>query len=107
MNPILDRLTQSLSGRGGDIIAMRPGIDSVARVLVATAAEEVSPELSPDGRWLAYTSNESGRREVYVRPFPDAAEGRYQVSTAGGDTPWWSRDGHELFFVDGAQRAAP
>ena len=88
---------------GGDIIALRPGVDSVARALVATPAEELSPELSPDGRWLAYTSNESGRREVYVRPFPDA-EGRYQVSTAGGEAPVWSRDGHELFFVDGAQR---
>ncbi len=89
---------------GGDILAIRPGIDSVARVLVATPAEEMSPEISPDGRWLAYTSNESGRREVYVRPFPDAAEARYQISSTGGQSPVWSRDGRELFFVDDAQR---
>ena len=89
---------------GGDIIAIRPGVDSVARSLVSTPAEELSPEISPDGRWLAYTSNESGRREVYVRPFPDAGEGRYQISTAGGESPVWGRDGRELFYIDGAQR---
>ncbi|MBA2627204.1 MAG: PD40 domain-containing protein [Gemmatimonadales bacterium] len=88
----------------GDILAIRPGIDTVARVLVATAAEELAPEISPDGRWMVYTSNESGRRQVYVRPFPDAAEARYQISTAGGHEPEWSRDGRELFFLDDAQR---
>ncbi|HEU5050946.1 MAG TPA: protein kinase [Gemmatimonadales bacterium] len=88
----------------GDIIGIRPGVDPVARPLVATEAEELAPAVSPDGRWLAYTSNESGRREVYVRPFPETAEGRYQVSTAGGITPVWSRDGRELFYIDGARR---
>ncbi|MEO8227648.1 MAG: hypothetical protein ABI637_09455, partial [Gemmatimonadota bacterium] len=88
----------------GDILAIRPGIDSVARVLVATPAEEMAPDVSPDGRWLAYSSNESGRREVYVRPFPDAAQARYQISTTGGEAPRWSRDGRELFFIDEVQR---
>jgi hypothetical protein len=56
------------------------------------------PEISPDGRWLAYMSNESGRSEVYVRPFPDVDGGRWQVSTGGGDYPIWSPDGKELLF---------
>jgi serine/threonine-protein kinase len=77
-------------------------LDSVARPLVATAAEELGPAVSPDGRWLAYSSNESGRREVYVRPFPETANARYQVSVTGGTVPGWSRDGRELFYIDAA-----
>ena len=56
--------------------------------MIATPAEELAGEISPDGRWLAYTSNESGRREVYVVPFPNLGEKR-QVSTAGGSFPGW------------------
>jgi serine/threonine protein kinase/Tol biopolymer transport system component len=63
-----------------------------------TSFNEFNPMLSPDGRWLAYTSDESGRNEIYVRTFPDASGGRWQVSTAGGTEPLWSRDGRELFF---------
>ncbi|HEU4829213.1 MAG TPA: protein kinase [Gemmatimonadales bacterium] len=88
---------------GGDILAMRPGVDTVARPVAATAAEELAPSISPDGRWIAYTSNESGRREVYVRPFPGTDAARYQVTTTGGLTPVWSRDGRELFYLDIAQ----
>jgi serine/threonine protein kinase/WD40 repeat protein len=54
-------------------------------------------QLSPDSRWMAYTSDESGRREVYVRPFP-AAEGRWKISVAGGQKPRWRGDGKEIFF---------
>jgi len=61
--------------------------------------QENNGQISPDGRWLAYQSMESGRVEVYVRPFPDVDSGRWQVSTAGGRMPLWSRDGKELFFV--------
>jgi eukaryotic-like serine/threonine-protein kinase len=75
----------------------------VARALVATPAEELAPAISPDGRWLAYSSNETGRREIYVRPFPEADRARYQVSTAGGMTPVWNPTGHELFYVDAAE----
>jgi serine/threonine-protein kinase len=63
---------------------------------------EQSAEVSPDGRWLAYTSNESGRDEVYVRPFPDVEKGRWQVSTGGGAWATWARSGGELFFRNGA-----
>ena len=64
---------------------------------VATSFSDQNPEFSPDGRWLAYHSNESGRREVYVRPFPGPG-GRWQVSTAGGGFPAWSRTAKEIVF---------
>ena len=53
---------------------------------------------SPDGRWLAYTSDESGRPEVYVQPFPGHG-GKWQISTAGGGQPVWNRNGKELFYA--------
>jgi serine/threonine-protein kinase len=58
---------------------------------------EGCPEFSPDGRWIAYASDESGRREVYVQPFP-AREGKWQVSNEGGTEPLWSRNGRQLFY---------
>jgi Tol biopolymer transport system component len=58
---------------------------------------EAWPEFSPDGRWIAYASNESGHHEVYVQPFP-AREGKWQVSNAGGREPPWSRNGKQLFY---------
>jgi Tol biopolymer transport system component len=62
-----------------------------------TAAAEVFPAVSPEGRWIAYESNESGRFEVYVRPFPGPGA-KWQISNAGGQLPVWSRNGRELFF---------
>jgi Tol biopolymer transport system component len=62
------------------------------------AAPSTHPNLSLDGRWLAYASGESGRLEVYVQPFP-LTGAKYQVSTAGGDRPLWSPDGKQLFYV--------
>jgi serine/threonine-protein kinase len=67
--------------------------------LVQTTFTEYNPDISPDGRWLAYESNESGQFEVYVRPFPDVAAGRWQVSAGGGRAPLWARNGRELFYV--------
>lgn len=58
---------------------------------------EVEPMFSPDGRWLAYFSNESGRPEIYVRPFPGPG-GKWQISTAGGLYPTWSRTRRELYY---------
>ena len=96
----------AVGGTGGrDIMGFRPGVDSVALPLVATAAfEEAGPDLSPDGRWLAYSSNETGRGEVYVRPFPDVESGRVPISINGGRNPQWAHNGTELFFVDGQGR---
>jgi serine/threonine-protein kinase len=62
---------------------------------------EVAPQVSPDGRWMAYQSNESGREEIYVRPFPNVNKGRWQVSTNGGNSPLWSPDGQELYYRNG------
>jgi serine/threonine-protein kinase len=62
---------------------------------------ESQPRISPDGRWMAYTSNESGKEEIYVRPFPDVNDGRWQISTSGGNNPLWSRDGREIFYRNG------
>jgi serine/threonine-protein kinase len=56
------------------------------------------PAFSPDGRWLAYSSNETETREVYVRPFPGPG-GKSHISTGGGQFPIWSRNGRELFFL--------
>ena len=72
---------------------------SPARPLLATKANEGGAEVSPDGRWLAYQSDESGTEEVYVRPFPDVKAGRWQVSFGGGVHPAWNPAGGELFFV--------
>ena len=55
--------------------------------------------MSPDGRWLAYQANDSGRVEIYVRPFPDVSNGHWQVSTDGGTRPLWARNGEELFYL--------
>ena len=65
---------------------------------------EVNASISPDGRWLAYDSNESGQMEVYVRPFPAVDSGRWQISSEGGTRPLWSRSGRELFFLNAAHR---
>jgi len=67
-------------------------------VVAATSADERNGRLSPDGRWIAYTSNESGRFEVYVQPFP-ATGAKWQVSKEGGQQPQWRRDGRELFYI--------
>jgi len=64
---------------------------------LVTPFKEHSPMISPDGRWLAYYSNESGRYEVYVRPFPGPG-GKWQLSTGGGDSPVWSKKAPELFY---------
>jgi serine/threonine-protein kinase len=85
-----------------DILAMRPGVDSVPKPLLATSFRERSPSLSPDGKWLAYASDETGRFEVFVRPFPDAQSAKWQVSTGGGSSPHWSAQGNELFYLDNA-----
>jgi serine/threonine-protein kinase len=70
--------------------------------LLQTPFDERNAAVSPDGRWMAYESNESGQSQIYVRPFPNVADARYQISTGGGRTPAWSPDGHDLFFVNRA-----
>ncbi len=67
--------------------------------VVSTPFDEVDPAISPDGKWLAYLSNESGQYEVYIKTFP-SGEGKWQVSTTGSrGLPVWRRDGKELYFL--------
>jgi serine/threonine protein kinase/Tol biopolymer transport system component len=88
------------AGMGMDlwVLPLRKG--DAARLFLQTRFDEVGPAFSPDGRWIAYVSDESGRYEVYVRPFP-ARDGKWQVSVDGGEEPRWSRDGAELFYRNG------
>ncbi len=67
--------------------------------VVQAPADDLFAAVSPDGRWLAYESNATGRRNVVVRPFPRTGDGQWQVTTDGGRQPSWSRDGRELFFL--------
>jgi serine/threonine-protein kinase len=68
--------------------------------LAKTSFNELNPEVSRDGKWMAYQSDESGQYEVYVRPFPNVdGGGKWQVSTGGGTRPLWSRNGRELFYL--------
>jgi eukaryotic-like serine/threonine-protein kinase len=83
-----------------DIIGFRPDLDQAVVPLVASAEfDEVVPSLSPDGRLLLYSSNETGQYEVYVRPFPIVDSPPVRVSTGGGVSPVWANSGRELFYV--------
>jgi len=96
--------TETGAAGNGDIIALSTrGDSSVVRVATSNFSE-LQPTPSPDGRWVAYVSNDAVTNEVYVRPFPNSDAGRWQVSNGGGGSPAWSADGKELFFINGANR---
>jgi serine/threonine-protein kinase len=86
--------------RGLDLYAAHVTGDTTRVALQHSSSTEAGGTLSPDGRWLAYISDESGGFEVYVRPFPGEETAKWQVSTNGGMWPVWSRDGRELYFQD-------
>jgi hypothetical protein len=86
----------------GDIFVAPVDSPRVARPFVATSADEETPRLSPDGKWLAYSSDETGRYEVYVRPVSTAG-GRVQISAGGGTEPVWARDGRSIFYRGNAR----
>jgi Tol biopolymer transport system component len=94
---VIFRIDDAKTGFDIAITSLKDGHTVVP--LIQTPFNELNAETSPDGRWLAYQSNESGQDEIYVRPFPDLARGRWQVSSAGGTRPLWSRNGRELFFL--------
>jgi len=79
--------------------------DRKAQPFLQTPFNESVPRFSPDGRWLAYISNESGRYEVYVQPYPGPG-GKWQISTDGGTEPVWNRNGRELFYRSGDKMMA-
>jgi eukaryotic-like serine/threonine-protein kinase len=82
------------------IFGVRQG-DTTAAPLVLGTADSRFPALSPDERWLAYSSDESGTAEIYVRPFPETSSAKWQVSTAGGSQPAWSKTGRQLYYING------
>jgi eukaryotic-like serine/threonine-protein kinase len=84
-----------------DVVSLRVG-ESEFQPVAAEPYDEKGLDLSPDGRWIAYESTETGRDEIYVRPFPNSQDGKWQVSTSGGTNPKWGHSGRELFFVSGA-----
>jgi Tol biopolymer transport system component len=84
-------------GRAQDIWILHPGAGAKPTAWLETSFSEGGPTFSPDGRWLAYVSNESGRNELYARPYPGPGE-KITISTNGANEAVWSRDGRELFY---------
>jgi serine/threonine-protein kinase len=81
---------------GEDILVLRLS-DRKVQPFLRTPFNEADPRFSPDGRWIAYMSDESGRSEIYVQPYPGPG-GKWQISTDGGTEPVWNRNGRELFY---------
>jgi hypothetical protein len=98
------RLVLDLAQERNGIYSVAPGKgDMPSPLLVNPKFGQQSGSVSPDGRWLAYLSFESGTNDVFVRPFPDVESGKWQVSSGGvlTETPRWSADGRTLYFVSG------
>ena len=88
------------SARGNDIYTVALRGDRNPQPFLNTFARESAPEFSPDGKWLAYESDGTGRNEAYITPFPEGGA-QYQVSTSGGERPVWRRDGKEIYYREG------
>jgi Tol biopolymer transport system component len=93
------------AGTRGDLKLISLTGDHEVRTFVATTDDETNGAFSADGRWVAYTSDETGRKEVYAAPFADPTR-RQRVSTEGGARPRWGPDGKELFYVRGGELMA-
>ena len=89
---------ENSAGANPEIGAISMEGDHAKKELLHEKHMEVDPRVSPDGRWMAYSCDESGQFEVYVRPYPEVNSGKWQVSTDGGVWPLWSPDGRELFY---------
>ncbi len=92
-------VSRPIPGAGSEVVGYRLGVDSVPRPLLSGAFLTLYALISPDGHWLAYSSNETGQDQVYVQPYPATHEGKWQVSPGGGIEPSWSHRGHGLFFL--------
>ena len=93
--------TETTPETGRDIWMLKLA-DRKAQPFLRTQDEETAPRFSPEGRWLAYCSDESGRREIYVQPYPGPG-GKWQISTEGGQEPVWNPRGGELFYRSGSK----
>jgi Tol biopolymer transport system component len=89
------------TGQAGDLWAVPVAGDRKPIALAVAEFNEDYPSISPDGKWMAYTSNETGRAQVYIKSFPEGP-GKWQVSTDGGQWPRWRGDGKELYFNSGS-----
>ena len=95
---------QGTATKGYGIWVLRMA-DRKAQPLLQTAIDETAPRFSPDGHWLAYASDESGRSEVFIQPYPGPG-GKWQISTEGGTEPMWNPNGRELFYRSGDKMMA-
>ena len=104
VSPDGKQIVHQMSGKTGlDIGIISVDGNHQAFVYLGTPVNERSAHFSPDGKWMAYDSNESGRYEVYVQTIPAGGK-KYQISTTGGSLPVWRRDGQELFFLSVDQK---
>jgi dipeptidyl aminopeptidase/acylaminoacyl peptidase len=87
-----------------DILALNVGDVAASTPWMATPFDERQPAFSPDGRYVAYVSNEASQAEVFIRPFPEAASARWQVSSNGGQYPKWNSRGTELYYLNPARQ---
>jgi serine/threonine protein kinase/WD40 repeat protein len=92
-------LQEVISMTNTDISILPVEGDQTRKPLIQTEYLESAPKVSPDGQWLAYSSHESGKSEIYVRPFPEVNKGKWQVSAGYGTSPLWAPDGRELFYL--------
>jgi len=97
--------TQISPGTSGDVWVLEMEGDRKPRPFAQTKFSEGSPRFSPDGRWIAYCSNESGRMEVFVQPYPGPGP-KIQLSSEGGSDPTWKRSGGELYYRSGDKMMA-
>jgi len=102
ISPDARYIAYQLDTAGADIYYRALAGDTTPVAVANSAAIESMPRISPDGRWIAFTTDESGRNEVVMQPFPGPG-GRVQVSANGGVEPLWSRDGRRLFYRGGEQ----
>jgi serine/threonine-protein kinase len=87
-----------------DISLMEMNGKSALAPIIRAPFQEHNGDVSPDGRWIAYESTESAPSQIYVRPFPNVNDGRWQISSSGGTKPAWAPSGRELFFIDDKDR---
>ncbi len=88
-------------GQGNELYVLSMEGERTSQQLFQRRVRESFGMISPDGHWIAYASNESGRQEVYVGPFPNVEEGKWQISRDGGTEPVWHPKGQELFYRNG------